>query len=242
MRLLWLGASETEIGEGPPGEFAQFVAARVLAARTGAAVELITRKTWPAPELPAIVDRWVERLEPDLVCVFVSSFPFCYASVPIRLRHAWGRFGRKLGEAGATAIGEGWLPRNPVFGAARWAARHTVGASAFFEPEAVLAVYEEVLTVLLRHEHVGVVMRNVPRPVYVEAGRDVAEARRRAVFEGIATYCARTHIPCIDPDAGRSAAELLALRARDRLHFSALGHAVYGAAAGEALAAVALGR
>lgn len=236
MRLLWLGASEIFPRGLPEAALAQNIAANAIRSATGEDVEVVERRIWPGPAMVTAAGRWLGTYEPELVYVWVSSFPACYPSVAIRLEKAWGRFGQRLGDIGAAAAGDGWLPRAPVFGAARWLARRSIGASTYFEPEEVVTAFDALFRAVLRHEQIGLVVAQSPRPVYLDTGRRIADARWRRQSDGIARICDDLHIPCLDLDTGNTDEDILALRGDDRLHFNEPGHALYGKLAGEALA------
>jgi hypothetical protein len=238
MRLLWLGASEIESAELPPEALTQNVAARLLGDAAGAEVEVLTRRVWPSPNMPDAVERWLERLKPDLVYLWVSSYPACCATVPIRMRQLFGRWGETVGEAGVAAAGDGWLLHSPAFGAARWLARHTIGARTNFEPMEVVAVMDATIRSILQQEGIGLVVAQSPRPVYVVSDRELADARWRTQSTAVSALCNKLHVPCIDLDTGVSDDEIRALRGRDSVHFNEAGHLAYGTRAAEALAAL----
>ncbi|MCC6381868.1 MAG: hypothetical protein IT304_05125 [Dehalococcoidia bacterium] len=235
MRLLWMGASETVAGPFPPDERASGIASRVLGAATGEPVDLVVRRVWPSPDLPAVVEGWLARYRPELVQIAISTYPTCYASVPIRLERAFGAPGKAVGRAGLTVIGEGWLPHHPGFRAARWLARHTIGAAAYFEPEELVSTWEAVFRAVLRTESAGLVVIPSSRPLYVDTGRDEAYGRWLRLRDGIFGACARLHVRCPDLDADQTDADLRAERDRHGLELSALGHDRRGRLAGAAL-------
>lgn len=230
-----MGASETIAGPFPPGERASGIASRILAGATGEPVDLVVRRVWPSADLPAIVDEWLARYRPELVQISMSTFPACYASVPIRLERAWGARGRAVGRAGLAIVGEGWLPHHPGFRAARWLARHTIGAAAYFEPEELIRTWEAVFRAVLRTERAGLVVLLSPRPTYVDTDRRDADARWRRLRDGVFGACVRLHVHCPDLDSGQTDADLRRQRDRHGLELNAIGHQRWGKIAGEAL-------
>ncbi|MEO9256171.1 MAG: hypothetical protein ABI305_11550, partial [Tepidiformaceae bacterium] len=164
MRLLWLGASEIEARDLPSEVLTQNVAARILGDAARTEVEVETRRVWPSPAMPVAVERWLDRFKPDLVYLWVSSYPACCATVPIRMRQLFGRWGESVGEAGVAAAGDGWLLHTPAYGAARWLARHTVGARSHFEPSEVVTVMDATIRIILQREGIGLVVHSRPGP------------------------------------------------------------------------------
>jgi hypothetical protein len=67
MRVLRLSNSDDTAGELSPEVRAWHIAGEVLAAALGEPVETTTRVIWPEPSLPDLVDRWLDRYEPDMV-------------------------------------------------------------------------------------------------------------------------------------------------------------------------------
>ncbi len=86
MRILRLGTSDDILPTVAEHERGYRIVEQALAAETGETVETIIREAWPEPGLPEVLGRWLDRFEPDVVSLKVSSFWFTYESVPERLR------------------------------------------------------------------------------------------------------------------------------------------------------------
>jgi hypothetical protein len=64
-----------------------------LEAFVDAPVEVVVKTIWPTETLPATVEKWVEREQPDLVWLGVVDYWYEYTPVPKRMERLFGRFG-----------------------------------------------------------------------------------------------------------------------------------------------------
>lgn len=94
---------------------------------------------WPDERLPALVERWVDEFQPDLVLFVVNPFWMSYKSTPLRLQRRFGTIGRLLGKAGIAAAEVPWLAYTPPFKLARRAALGVLGGDYYFEPHEIRA-------------------------------------------------------------------------------------------------------
>ncbi len=74
MKVLWLGSSNDVNDAVPEPQRTIAVAATQFTQATGVPIEVEFRKIWPGPELPALVERWLGRYEPDMVVIHTNSY------------------------------------------------------------------------------------------------------------------------------------------------------------------------
>lgn len=80
MRILRLTNSQDLNPLIPEDRRAWSIAEHVFEAQTGERAETIIKIIWPGPELPGIVDGWMERYQPEIVVLHVSGLWFTYDS------------------------------------------------------------------------------------------------------------------------------------------------------------------
>lgn len=240
MRLLRLGNSYDTDPNIAPDENKSTVADRILAEASGEEVETTIRVIWPDPPLPDLVDRWLDRYEPDVVLLVVSSYWFTYVSVPVRVQRNFGPLGRPLARAGLKAAATPWIAHNRAFRLARRATIAAIGGSTNFTLEQVVSSMEACIRRVLAREHVALAVRG-PRLAYAADGtarsRRWAEERRSAVNRHMANFCEQLHVEYIDYGIGDSAIDSPGDFQGDLVHATAAVHAEQGELEGRALAA-----
>jgi len=238
MRLLRLGNSYDTDRNIPADANKSSVADRLLAEGIGEPVETTVRTIWPEPGLPALIDRWLDRYEPDEVFLIVASYWFTYVSVPVRVRRALGPLGAPLANAGLKAAGKPWLAHNAAFRLARRATIHTIGGSTNFTPEQVIESMEACIRTILLRENIALAVRG-PRVAFSADGTEKtqrwAEARRSMVDRHMAEFCRRLHVEYIEYPTGASPLAAPDLFQGDRVHATAAVHDEQGNLEGEAL-------
>jgi hypothetical protein len=224
MRVLRLAASDEDHGRMAPGSQAHEVAAALLREATGEEVETTIRNLWPDDGLPDLVDRWMDRYQPDLVLLKVNAFWFNYLSVPLRLERALGPAGKYIGRAGVRAGEIRWVARSPVFRNARRFLLRTIGGATYFTPEQVVTSMRECATRILAHEGGGLVVVGPHSRLNHELTRKAAaahERRRLYVHNSMKQFCAELHVPFRGQDVLPGREEVAAMVGADQLHLNA---------------------
>jgi len=244
VKILRLGNSNDAEGRVAPEEMTHRVLERALHEATGEDVETIIKRTWPTPELPRAVARWMETLHPDVVVLRVPAFWFNYESVPLKLERKLGRVGKSLGDAGFKAAGTPWLADNAVFHAGRRLAQVTVGGATNFTPEEVIENVSAVVRAVVRTEGAAMMLsgpgaRVNHAPTRRAQARD--EARRLLVHHALRELCQQVHVEYLGTEVARFRSAAAPKLLKDRLHNTGESNA---ATAAEELGAVlrALGR
>jgi len=239
MRILRLATSDDVRPTVADHERGYHIVERALAAETGEDVETIMREIWPDPELPDVLGRWIERFEPEVVSLKVSSFWFTYESVPQRFR-GLPLVGRHLAAAGLTAAGTPWIGHSAPFDAARNLARRVVGSAIYFTPAQVLEVMAECLRRIVREEGLLVVVRG---PLIAEirgcskALQARGEQRRQEVDRAVGRLCAELHVHYTGCREAPPFCDVQRWRGPDRLHLNAEGQRRVGLEEADAMLA-----
>lgn len=239
MRILRLTNSNDVNDEVPAELRSTTVAERIVAARLREPVETTVRIVWPDPELPQIVESWLNRYEPDVVFMRASSYWYTYESVPLRLQR-WRKFGLPaLGRVGANAATKPRLANNAPFRFARRMAVRTIGGDTYFTPEGAAATVEAVIRRVVARESVLMVVRGPLNP-HNAAGNAAGLARSLARNERfnrlVSDSCRDLHVPFVpvmhlaDPQ----------LQLADEVHEAAEGHRIIGEVEGEAIASAVI--
>lgn len=216
----------------PEAQRATSVAQRTFSEISGVEATTVAKTAWPARELPAILDRWVDRYQPDIVFLIVNPYWFTYESVPIKLQRKLKFGGERLAN-----VGLGAAPRFENYRAFRLlqrAAQKTIGGETHFTPQEVVERVQECARRVLARES----------PVLVVSG----PSRRIGTYESGARRRATPKLAWMDRELGRFCRELglvyhlqeADLDAADyvsnRFHSTAHRHAVRGEAEGHAMA------
>jgi hypothetical protein len=240
MRLLKLTTSDEVAGGLPPESRAGAISAHFLEQRLGEPCELKSRVIWPGERLPALVERWVDEFQPDLVLFVVNAFWVSYKSTPLRLQRRLGAVGRLLGRAGIAAAGIPWLAYTPPFKLARRLALRAIGGDYYFEPEEILELTERIARQIVSRESAVLVVRG-PLDALTYHGRASdraeADARRLRTHEGLRALCDRLRVAYTGADVELSKVEGLDRFERDMVHTGRSAHEARGLKEGEALLA-----
>lgn len=236
MKILRLTNSNDVLESIPAHLRAAAIADDVVHSLTGERPETISRVIWPGPELPAIVARWIERYEPDLVFMRASSFWVCYESVPLHLQRHFGPVGRALGALGLKAGGNPTIATNPVAARLREYAVRTIGGDTHFTPAEAAGHVEDILRVVLKAESVVPVLRG-PAHSHNSAGNasGLARSQRRVeeFEERLAALCRTLHVSFT---SARILADEAATHLADGLHDDLVGQRDFGELEGRAIA------
>lgn len=237
LRVLRLTNSDDFTPEIPVAERASAVAECMLAAATRQEVDTVAKGVWPAPELPAIIEGWMVRYEPDMVFFRVASYWFTYESVPLRLERLLGRWVRPVTRLGNRAATNKRIGHNRVFKALQKAALRTIGGATLLTPDETVTLVENCLRPILAREGVGVVVRG-PRTPFALSNSERAvrrsEAKRQYVNRRLAEVCARHHLTFAPFESVEDARDD-SLRLGDLVHITAEAQRSVGEMEGTAM-------
>lgn len=240
MQVLRLGNSYEFDANIAPEANKTSISDRFLTEATGETVETTARVIWPQPELPELVERWLDRYQPDLVLLVVSSYWFTSVSLPLGLERRFGRIGRIAGRAGERLVRNERLVKNPGFRVLRKGVRASLGGVTHFEPEEVNERMEACIRRIVAREDVALAVRG-PRLAHVsddsERAKKAAEARRLIVHRRMAELCRQLHIEYLGYEAGLSAFDAPEQFQGDLVHVAADVHAEQGRLEAEAMLA-----
>ena len=238
MRVLRLGNSYDTDPNIAAADNKVSIADRLLAEGSGEPVETTVRTVWPQPQLPGLIEQWLDRYKPDVVLLVVSSYWFTYVSVPVKVQRTFGPLGKPLSRAGLKAAATPWLAHNGAFRLARRATIATIGGATNFTPEQVVESMEACIRTILAHEDVALAVRG-PRIAFSADGtkktRRWAEARRSSVDRQIAELCKRLHVEYAGYEVGDSHLEAPETFQGDLVHGTEAAHASQGRIEGEAM-------
>jgi hypothetical protein len=227
MRILRLTTSDDLLPMAPGQERGYRIVERALAAETGEPVETIVREIWPTADLPDVVGRWLERYEPDIVSLKVSSFWWTYQSVPLKLeRSRLGPVGKLTASAGRRAADTAWLAHSRSMIGLRDGIRRLFGGATHFTADEVIERISLCLRRAFQREGVLLVVRGglVAETLGCTPATQVREEEaRRRVDSALAALCAELHVHYTGCRAAPPLSWLLTYRQRDRLHQNALG-------------------
>lgn len=233
MRLLRLGNSYDADPSISPADNKVSIADQWLARETGEAVETTSRVIWPDPGLPELVEKWIDRYQPDAVFLVVSSYWFTFASVPLGLEQRFGRFGLRLGEAGEAFVRRPRVARSRSVGLARSLVRTTVGKGTHFPPEEVIERMETCIRRIVAREDIGLAVRG-PRVAFTTddspRAKLAAEERRLHVHRRLSHVCEQLHIPYMGWDSATAAQDRPGEFQSDLIHGTAAFHTETGEA------------
>ena len=229
MKVLILGNSNDTGSFVPEDAKRQYILRDQLAAEFGEPVEVFVRNAWPNDRMVGYVERAVDELQPDLVYVNVSSYAYTYESLPLRVKRLFGRLGEPIGDAGMRLADSRKWSHNAVFRGLRRIGQMTVGGDTHFTPEEVLARYEELIRVLLRHEGTVVAVKGPMGRTKRGTARERVrkEARRQRVHQPLKKLCEQLHVYYAGNDQPAYLTDPLkrkGLRVGDGLHSNAAGH------------------
>lgn len=169
-----------------------------LEAHFGEPVELLIKTPWPNARMPAVVERWVEREQPDVVWLGIVNYWVAYPSFPLLLERKLGPVGRRLARLGFKAAENPLVGPSRPFRAVRYLLLRTIGGSWHFEPEEIVARVEETARRILQHEGILLVLWGphgwTEWAVSPRQRRQAREQQARLV-RGLTELSQRLHIP-----------------------------------------------
>lgn len=216
MRILRLSHSGDFFPGVPEEARSAQITARAVEAATGQPVETISRRLWPTPELPDLVEAWIPRYKPDVVIFWVNNYWFTYAKVGKA-----PQLGRPVTRAAGRPAAGGRFRRAIVRRAARARRQLLIWRGAgreFFEPQEVVALSETIIRRILCHKEVSLIVRGAewsslysvrrrkPRPpsvtLFNRSRHARAEARRLVVHRALASLCEQLQVPYFGAEDG----------------------------------------
>jgi hypothetical protein len=203
VRLLFLGNSDDLNPETPEEQRAPHLCAQFLSEATGQPCEVIARVIWPSPDLPDLLDRWLDRYEPDLVLFKITWFWYGYESVPIRIERVLGRLGRPIAGAGLRAAATPALGHSRPFKLGRRMAHRLIGGDSPFTPTQVIEITELCLRRVIAREGTIVVAKgtatyDLAGEVMIADYKPRFAARRNLVEGSLEAFCNRLRIQWAD--------------------------------------------
>jgi len=201
---------------------------RMVREETGEAVETYLRTAWPRPNLPDVVEGWIDEVEPDVFFIWVNPFWFSYASFPMLLERKATPLKKQIHKLSRKAATTNWRMAQKVVKVARKVGTRTIGAAYYHEPAYIVDTVEATIRRVLRHEDVIPVVYLAPGCIFYASPKgDPAwnEDRRRKVAEGLRSMCAQLHVFCFAPDETVFPENAQSLIGSEGLHPSAAGHA-----------------
>jgi hypothetical protein len=201
VKILKLCTSD-ELAPGiPEGQRAYQVAERVIHDATGEAVETTLRVIWPSPQLPDLLDQWLDKYGPDLVLFVVSPFWMTFESTPLKLQRRFGKAGQKLGQMGARVGGHPKVSETRAAMAARRLLISTIGGDFYFEPEEISELTDACTRRVLARESVGLVIRAPLTATGLhgnESSMRRASERRQRTARLLRELCEQVHVTFVD--------------------------------------------
>jgi hypothetical protein len=219
----------------PEAERSYRVAEAMLADAIGEPVETVVRRSWPTEDFPEVVEKFLDRYQPDLVLLKVPTFWVAYESVPLRLERRLGWFGRHLGRARWTVAGTPSLAHNRVFRSVRAFAQYTIGGDTYFEPEEVSERMGRAIRAIVRRENCALGIDGPQGRIRIggrKSARERAERRRLRLDAALRLLADELHVTywCSHRPL-RETRRYTVLG--DDLHPDSEGHAEYGREEGE---------
>ncbi len=239
MRVLRLGTSNDDTPELPEEQRGWKIAERMLAESAGEPVDTVLKRAWPNEAFPAMVGRWMDEYEPDLVVLRINWFWYGYESIPLWFERRMGRFGRWLARIGIR-VGE-----SPGFADNRYAQfvrrslTKVLPSTAYFTPAELAATLEAVLRRVVRNENVVVLVRGTDgwdwAPMYSDKQMRRQHLRGLEVRRRMEAICDELHVRFIYTDRARSRDELETGLNSARWHNNADGERRAGEIDGQAM-------
>ncbi|MGI8925430.1 MAG: hypothetical protein ACR2HN_02140 [Tepidiformaceae bacterium] len=240
MKVLRLGNSNDFAGGLRKDERASGIAERMLAEASGEPVETNVRTIWPTPDLPDLLERWLDRYEPDLVFLSYSSYWFAYQSVPLKIERTFPFIGRHLRSASNQATARPWLARSRPYHLVRQFSLRTIGGATYFTTTEVIERMEACIRRVLAREHVALVVRGTfggqeryrDLPARLQA---LHHERRLEVHHALKALCSDLHVVYVSREVRQNEAEVEAILGADAFHWNAQGHQIRGEVEGAAM-------
>jgi hypothetical protein len=230
VKVLVFGNSNDTDGWVPEGSRrSQDIIRDRLAAEFGEPVEVVAKNTWPNDRMPSYVAKCIDEAQPDLVFFNVTTYPFAYESLPLRVRRIFGRFGEPLGDAGMRLAESKRWSHNAVFRTLRRWGQATIGGDTHFTPQEVIERYAEAIRVAARSEGTVVAVKGpfARGKKGTQRERNRQEVRRKPVHMALKQLCAQLHVHYAGSDEPywRLRPTPKGAKAGDGLHSNEKGHA-----------------
>ena len=237
MRILRLGNSE-DIHPGlEDHERAWYVGARTVEEAIGEPVDIVVRPIFPGPELPGLVRKWIDDVQPDMVFLKVTWYWYGYESVPRRIERLLGRAGRPIAKAGLSAAAKPRLAHNRTFRFGRRLAHRIIGGDTQVPTSEVLRIMEDVIRTVLARENIALVVKGTGDGRTEDEGLQGYFGRfqkRREEVEGtIERLCRELHVPYTGTRRNHSLPR--EKRSGDLIHRGAIMHERMGRNEGDAM-------
>ena len=230
MRILQLANSDAGHTTGvAEGERSYRIVQRMLAEASGEDVETVLRVIWPSPDLPDIVDRWMDRYAPDVVVFHMNGYWYLYQSVPLKLERKLGRWGRPLTGVGF-GMGRNRIAETTLFQRIRTLLVRTVGGAYYFTPKEVIDTVDACVRRILAREGTTLMVRG--NLLGWSEGAHGAEAE---VHRAVSRLAAELHFTFLARDPREPVAGQDLYQSGDRLHASGAVHLLFGEREGQAL-------
>lgn len=218
MRILRLTNSDDMMSATPEAERTPALIGQRFTCATGEPIDWTVRVIWPSPELPDIIDSWIERYEPDVVQLGINGYWYIYRSVPLKLQRQFGPIGAKIGGLGLKAGDIPWITRTRGYHWTRAALLKTVGGATYFSPQEIRQLTETLARRILRHEQVTLMVKANLWPWASDPRRDLW------MYLRLTELCAELHVPLLATDPRTVDHDFfLAMEAADRLHTGLAG-------------------
>ena len=206
MKILRLGVSHDVRDDVPLEDRQHVVAERMLEDATEHDWETVIKSIWPTEELPALVEKWVNREQPDMVVLFLAGYWTSFGSTALRLERHVPFVGPTAASVVRKVAENDVAARHVTLDRLRGLASRLVGVDFNFEPGDLVARFDVILRGLLRNEQLVVAVRGPGRPPQRLTRRQTRQsiARAQAFQQGIADLCTRLHVehlPYVEFDA-----------------------------------------
>jgi hypothetical protein len=204
------------------------IVARRMEEEFGEPVELSVKSVWPRETMPAVIEKWMDETQPDLVYLNVVALWFQYESVPLRARRIFGLGTKSVGDAIFSMANAQWWMRNAVFRGLRNGARWVVGGDHHFTREQVVERVGESVRIMARREDTVVVVKGAR--ALAQHGTNFYRQRRADrdrdwVDAAVRRLCEQHHAVYTGLEVGTNVQRRgMKHRADDRLHLNAQGH------------------
>ncbi len=199
MRVLRLGNSEDLSPGIQDHERGWYIAARELEKVAGEPVEVIVRPIFPTPELPGLLQKWIDEAQPDFVFLKVTWYWYGYESVPRRIERIFGRVGKPVAKAGLNAAAKPKLAHNRTFRFGRRLAHRIIGGDTQVPTKQVVAIMEDCIRTIIARENIALVVKGTGDGRREDEGLqgyfDRFTKRRLEVEGSIERLCRELHVP-----------------------------------------------
>ena len=247
IRVLRLGSSLDVAGELPQGTRAWEVAERLLAESAGRPVSTVVKPVWPSAQVPKLLERWLDEIQPDIVLAVISSYWVETEVIANRVRRL-PKVGRKIESVSKQAANKPALADSRAYLLGRRVLLRTVGGAVNFTPAQIEEHVESWLRAILRRESVAAAVAGTPfspDTLATKRAQRRASVRKDELRARLQRVCAQLDVPCHMPAHAPDAFDPR-LRLNDRVHFNEIAHARMGeidaAAMAEAWERVGVGR